>query len=113
MATSASSGGWKSESFIGEIRELWELVITYLKQETIEPIKGLGRYVGYGLGGSLAIGLASILLLLGLLRLLQERTGELFAGRLHFVPYLAVLIGCGAVIGLSLKAMSVDKRRDS
>ena len=113
MATSASSGGWKSESFIGEIRELWELVITYLKQETIEPIKGLGRYVGYGLAGSLAIGLASILLLLGFLRLLQERTGELFAGRLHFVPYLVVLIGCGAVIGLSLKAMSVDKRRDS
>ena len=73
MATSASSGGWKSESFIGEIRELWELVITYLKQETIDPVKGLGRYVGYGLGGSLAIGLASILLLLGILRLLQER----------------------------------------
>ena len=85
-------------------------MITYLKQETIDPVKGLVRYVGYGLGGSLAIGLASILLLLGVLRLLQERTGELFSGRLHFVPYLAVLIGCGAVIGLSLKAMSVDKR---
>ncbi len=113
MATSASSGGWKSESFIGEIRELWELVIAYLKQETIEPIKGLGRYVGYGLAGSLAIGVASILLLLGFLRLLQERTGDAFAGRLHFVPYLVVLIGCAAVIGLSLKAMSVDRRRDS
>ena len=96
MATSASSGGWKSESFIGEVRELWELVIAYLKQETIDPVKGLGRYVAYGLAGSLAIGLGSILLLLGVLRLLQDRTGELFTGRLHFVPYLVVLIGCGA-----------------
>ena len=110
MATSASSGGWRSESFIGEIRELWELVIAYLKQETIDPVKGLWRYVLNGLLGSLAIGMASILLLLGVLRLLQDRTGALFAGRLHFVPYLAVLIGCGVVIGLSLKAMSIDKR---
>ncbi len=110
MATSASSGGWQSQSFIGEIRELWELVITYLKQETIDPIKGLGRYVGYGLAGSLAIGLAAILLLLGLLRLLQERTAGAFDGRLQFVPYLVVLIGCAAVIAASLKAMSFDKR---
>jgi hypothetical protein len=110
MATSASSGGWKSESFIGDIRELWDLVLAYFKQETIDPVKGLLKYVGYGLGGSLAIGLAGILLLLGILRLLQDRTGELFSGRLHFVPYLAVLIGCAAVIGLSLKAMSTDKR---
>jgi hypothetical protein len=110
MATSAPSGGWQSESFIGEIRELWELVIAYFKQETIDPVKNLGRYVAYGLGGSLAIGLASMLFLLGILRLLQERTGELFTGRLHFVPYLVVILGCAAVIAASLKAMSLDKR---
>ncbi|MEA2704595.1 MAG: hypothetical protein QOD63_2540 [Actinomycetota bacterium] len=110
MATSASSGGWKSESFIGDVRELWDLVLAYLKQETIDPIKGLGRYVAYGLAGSLAIGMASILILLGILRVLQERTGGAFDGRLQFVPYLAVLLACGAVIAASLKAMSSEKR---
>jgi hypothetical protein len=109
MATSASSGGWQSQSFIGEIRELWDLVLTYLKQETIDPIKGLGRYVAYGLAGSVALAVAAILLLLGILRLLQDRTGDLFAGRLHWVPYLVVILGCGAVIGASLKAMSIDR----
>ncbi len=109
MATSASSGGWQSQSFIGDIRDLWQLVLTYLKQETIDPVKGLGRYIGYGLAGSLAVGLASILLLLGILRLLQERTGELFTGRLHWVPYLTVIVGCGVVIALCLKAMMADK----
>ena len=72
MATSASTGGWQDKSFPGEARSLWQLVLGYVKQETIDPVKSLGRYVGYGLAGSLAVGLASILLLLGGLRLLQS-----------------------------------------
>jgi hypothetical protein len=113
MATSSSSGGWQSQSFVGDVRDLWELVLAYLKQETVDPIKGLGRYIGYGLAGSVAISLASILILLGILRLLQDRTGDLFDGWLEIVPYLVVLIGCGAVIAFALKAMSLDRKGHS
>ena len=30
--------------------ELWDLVRAYAKQETIEPLKGIGRFIGFGLG---------------------------------------------------------------
>ena len=40
-----------------QVRELRELVVAYAKQETVEPIKGLGRYVGFGLGAGILIGL--------------------------------------------------------
>ena len=35
------------------VRELKDLVIAYAKQEATDPLKGLGRYVGFGLGGAL------------------------------------------------------------
>ena len=110
MARSPSSGGWGSQNFVTDVRDLWELVITYVKQETIDPVKGLGRYVGYGLAGSLAVGIASFLVLLGILRLLQDRTGDVFAGHLSFVPYLVAILGCALVAFLAIRAMNTDRR---
>ena len=47
------------------IRELKELVIAYAKQETVDPIKGLGRYVAFGVLGALLIGLGVMFLAIG------------------------------------------------
>src|SRR5438132_12193874 len=54
--------------------ELWDLVRTYAKQETIEPLKGIGRAVGWGLAGSVFVGFGVVLLALGSLRALQDET---------------------------------------
>ena len=35
-----------------QVGELKNMVVGYAKQETIDPLKSLGRYVGFGAGGS-------------------------------------------------------------
>ena len=42
--------------------ELWELSTAYAKQETLDPLKGLGRYLSYGIGGALLLGGGIIML---------------------------------------------------
>ena len=54
------------------VAELKDLVVGYARQETWDPLKTLGRYVGFGVGGGVAIGLGCVFLLLGLLRGLQS-----------------------------------------
>lgn len=82
--------------------ELWDLVRAYAKQETVEPIKGLGRYVAFGLAGSLLLGTGAVLLTVAVLRVLQGETGDLFEGNWSFAPYLATLLLCAAVIAAAL-----------
>ncbi len=84
--------------------ELFDLVRAYAKQETIEPIKGLGRFAAFGIVGSVLLGLGTVLVALGLLRLLQSETGDTFDGSWSWAPYLLTLLLCALVIGLALSA---------
>jgi Putative Actinobacterial Holin-X, holin superfamily III len=72
--------------------DAFKLTVDYLKQETIEPLKGLGRFLGWGLAGSLALAIAVLLGLIGLLRLLQEETGSALTGDWSWVPYVVVAV---------------------
>lgn len=85
--------------------ELWELVRTYAKQETVEPLKGIGRFVAFGLAGSLFLGLGLMLFAVAGLRALQTETGDTFAGNWSWAPYLLVLAGCALIIGLVVSRM--------
>lgn len=88
---------------IGEVvSELVDLTKAYAKQETVDPLKGLGRYLGYGLAGSLLLSIGVILLALAGLRALQTETGTTFTGNWSWVPYVIVLVFAVAVIGLAL-----------
>lgn len=42
--------------------ELVDLSKTYLRQETLEPAKRLGRFAGFGIGAGLVFGLAALFL---------------------------------------------------
>jgi hypothetical protein len=92
----------KSQSVTDTLQELWELLVSYGKQETISPLKNIGRYLGFGLGGIALLTLAVILLSLSALRALQTQTGDVFDGFWSWVPYLIVVIGQGAVIAVAI-----------
>ncbi len=81
-------------------REAVSLVVAYVKQETIDPLKSLLRFVLFGVAGSIAIAIGTLLLLLASLRILQGETGT-FHGNLSWVPYLIVAAIAILVIGLS------------
>ncbi len=80
--------------------ELWELSVAYAKQETVDPLKGLGRFLGYGIGGAILFGLGSVLLLLAGLRALQTETDTTFTGNLSWIPYVIVVIAALLLVGL-------------
>ena len=82
-----------------QIAELKSLIVGYAKQETIDPLKTLGRYLGFGLAGSMSIGLGLSLLLLALLRGLQQ-ISTLQDPTWNWVPYLAT-----GIAGLLLVAL--------
>ncbi len=85
------------------LAELRDLLVAYAKQETIDPLRNLGRYLGFGLGGMLLITSGVLFIALSLLRLLQDETGSVFTGFWKWVPYL--LVGgllCG-LIAISLR----------
>ena len=87
-----------------------QLVIAYLKQETLGPLSGLGRFLLYGIAGSLAIAVGTVILLVAVLRVLQTETGA-FHGNLSWVPYVIVLVLAAAIIALSLWRVTAGAAR--
>jgi H+/Cl- antiporter ClcA len=75
----------------GRTQDATTLVRDYLIQETVDPLRTLGRYVVAGALGSLFVGIGVLMLLIGLLRLLQGETGA-FDGNLSWLPYLIVVV---------------------
>jgi peptidoglycan biosynthesis protein MviN/MurJ (putative lipid II flippase) len=81
-----------------------DLVVQYLKQETLEPLQGVGKFLVLGLAGAVLAGTGVVLLLVGVLRLLQTRTG--LTGNLSWIPYLIVAGAAVLVIALLLWRIS-------
>ena len=93
------------------VRELKELVIAYAKQEALDPLKGLTRNVGFGLGGAFLMGIGVSFLAMGLLRALQDNRGWLVHGNWSWVPYLTVVVALFIVAALVWFARSRASRK--
>jgi len=114
MARRVDKPKGKSAGITGEAQDVLQLVIGYAKQETIDPIRNLGRFIGWGLGGAVLSSLGAVLLLLGGLRLLQTETSAFEGhGWRSCVPYLAVLVVSGAIAGGAMKARSRGQRKET
>ncbi|HVM55085.1 MAG TPA: hypothetical protein VM262_18005 [Acidimicrobiales bacterium] len=90
-------------SLPAQLAELWDLVRAYAKQETVEPIKGLGRSAAFGVAGSLLVSIGLVLLVLAGLRALQTETGTTFTGNWSWAPYLITLAGSAIVMMFLLR----------
>jgi hypothetical protein len=88
------------------IQELRELVVAYFKQETLDPLKGLGRYLGFGVAGALLLGVGVFFLAMSGLRALQTETGTTFTGNWSWAPYGIVVVGLLLLTGLAWMARS-------
>ena len=86
--------------------ELWALTKDYARQETVDPLKGVGRYLGFGAAGALLGGVGVILLMLAGLRALQTETGDALDGNLSWLPYLIVLVVAAALVAWAVTRIS-------
>jgi len=76
------------------LRELRDLIVAYVKQETIEPIKGLGRYIAFGIVGALLMGTGIVFVEIGVLRVLEGTSDDPhFTGNWSWAPYAIVVAG--------------------
>ena len=93
------------------VTELKELTISYAKQETVDPLRGLGRYVGFGIGGSFVLAIGLGMCGLALLRFLQTETGTWFTGNLNWLPYVITFVALMCVIVVAILAVKKDAAR--
>jgi len=95
-------------SSTNQIGETIELVRSYVKQETVGPLKGAGRWIGFGVAAAVALAAGLSLLLLGLLRLLQTEAADTFDGNWSWAPYAIVVAACGVIIGIAVSRIRKD-----
>ena len=96
---------------LDEVTEIRELVVGYARQETVEPLKRLGVYLGWGLAGSLLMFLGALFVGIGTLRLTQsfdDFTGSSWASLL---PYLFTVLVLGVLVALIYQALSRAKKK--
>jgi len=82
---------------------LVDLTVTYAKQETIDPLRTIGRRVGMGVVGAGVASVGLIFLLVGVLRLVQAEARPHLLGAMSWVPYLAAIAVAAAVAFFALK----------
>ena len=87
------------------------MLVDYAKQETVEPLKHLGRYLGLGIAGALLVFLGVFFIGLATLRLLQ--TFDPFDGASwgSTLPYVVAIAVLGASLALIYLSLSRAKRK--
>ena len=85
--------------------ELVELVVAYAKQETLGPLRSLGRFVLFGLLGALFTAIGGFLLSLALVRALQTELSGPLGGNLSWVPYLGGIAVAVVFVAVAVSLM--------
>ncbi|NQV96428.1 MAG: hypothetical protein HQ486_01400 [Acidimicrobiaceae bacterium] len=79
-----------------KLAELYDLVVNYAKQQTIDPIRGVGRWLLFGLIAAVLMSIGLVLGALGVLRLIQT-TAIGVSNSWSWTGYLITIVVCIAV----------------
>ena len=85
--------------------EVVDLVRAYVRQQTVSPLRGVWRWVGFGLFGGILLVIGLVFMALGGLRGLQ--TISALDGRWSFVPYFAVLLASLVILSVAKSRISI------
>ena len=89
--------------------ELRALLNDYARQETVDPLKDLARWVAFGLAGALAVSVGLGYLAFGLLRALQD-LDEFQGNGSSWAPYMITFGGLILCVQFAVRAI---RRRSS
>jgi membrane protein DedA with SNARE-associated domain len=84
------------------------MVVAYAKQETVEPLKGIGRFLAFGVLGALLTSIGLVALAVAGLRAIQVETGDRLTGGWSWVPYAGVLVA--ALLIAAFSASRIGKK---
>jgi hypothetical protein len=97
------------DSLQKDLDEVKVLTLRYLKEETLDPLKKLGPFIGWGFAGSACIGIGVILLLVGSLRFLQ--TFAFFRGTFAWLAYFIVIMVALLLLGATTSRVVANTER--
>lgn len=85
------------------IKDFFEMSKAYLRQETLDPAKALGRYAGFGIAAGLVWALAAVLLVVAGHRLILEvfpesPTHQIWSGGAYLASG-ALWLACAGFVG--------------
>lgn len=96
----------RAASTTDHVTDVVESVKAYARQETIEPLKGAGRWLAMGTLAALSLGLSIILGALGILRLSQDLGGTTLDGSWSFTHYLITMFVTGIFVAVAFSRIS-------
>ncbi len=106
-AGTSGSSRQRNQSTSEQFNDTMQMVKAYALQETVDPLKTAGKWIGFGLIGAVLIGFATALLTLGLLRLVQTEWPGTFGGRwTSLLPYLFAFLLCVLVASLAFSRIN-------
>ena len=98
------------DSDSAQIGQVVDIVKEYVRQETLGPIKGAGRWLGVGVAGAFMIGSGCVLLVLAGLRMVQAELGKSFRGEwMSLLPYLFAFTFSLLVIAIAAWRITREK----
>ena len=110
-AADARAGGRSDDEGLGtHLNDLLALVVAYAKQETIVPLRNLGRYIAWGVAGAVLFAAGGTMLTLTAVRVVQSETGRHLHGDLTWVPYIGgVVVASAGVFWALMRILRGDR----